>query len=127
MRGKQNRGDDNRGPDGITPAHAGKTKNTAVSSGLSVGSPPRVRGKHSVHSDCLRIMGITPACAGKTSLGLNSALFCRDHPRVCGENEDAEVIALSFAGSPPRVRGKPSQLLVDVSVSGITPACAGKT
>ena len=32
-----------------------------------------------------------------------------------------------FGGSPPPVRGKPWSIIAFVAVSGITPACAGKT
>ena len=51
----------------------------------------------------------------------------RDHPRVCGENQPAAKSEASAAGSPPRVRGKLVGCSPSRSVSGITPACAGKT
>ena len=70
----------------ITPACAGKTKNLYVfimdnqdhprvcgenlkpftHSSATVGSPPRVRGKHGKPTLATRFGGITPACAGKT-------------------------------------------------------------
>ena len=91
------------------------------------GSPPRVRGKHSVNFEALDASGITPACAGKTSSAPSLSPRARDHPRVCGENV---LWALPFSvvrGSPPRVRGKPGALGVYERLVGITPACAGKT
>ena len=73
------------------------------------------------------LVGITPACAGKTFL-----LVCRqpkeqDHPRVCGENVPIVPLTVNDSGSPPRVRGKPSVLHEPPFLTGITPACAGKT
>ena len=77
---------------GITPACAGKTwrcsyclplkrdhprvcgenKYFLKSLDKMKGSPPRVRGKHSVMLSCKLREGITPACAGKT----NAAGMC---------------------------------------------------
>ncbi len=71
--------------------------------------------------------GITPACAGKTtSFFLKFAGFW-DHPRVCGKNKPTKFTEPQAAGSPPRVREKPLCLIVESVVTGITPACAGKT
>ena len=91
------------------------------------GSPPRVRGKHSVNFEALDASGITPACAGKTSSAPSLSPRARDHPRVCGENDHDERQIWTCEGSPPRVRGKPEFILCLFSFSGITPACAGKT
>ena len=111
---------------GITPACAGKTFSKSRSQRSwrdhprvcgenyfppplllhSLGSPPRVRGKHSVSVFVKRSPGITPACAGKT-LGLIRLIERqRDHPRVCGENRSGRRKRRSQQGSPPRVRGK---------------------
>ena len=112
---------------GITPACAGKTlwrsqslnrtqdhprvcgKNphqidTVLS---SLGSPPRVREKPSSKSTLISSIGITPACAGKTYSMRTCKRLSRDHPRVCGKN-DNKVIDTEKG-------------------SRITPACAGKT
>ena len=90
------------------------------------GSPPRVRGKA---GECLGdSLGewITPACAGKRELFRTSLVDTRDHPRVCGEKFDPRLCILVHAGSPPRVRGKVSDLLRGGFLYRITPACAGK-
>ena len=91
---------------GITPADAGKTKPTdgyilrkqdhprgcgenvpiAMRTVLSLGSPPRMRGKQLVARGGLDRVRITPADAGKTKHK------CRRANRRCG--------------SPPRMRGK---------------------
>ena len=90
---------------GITPACAGKSSNNCRSTSeqqdhprvcgekalktdcvrSDPGSPPRVRGKGGVASECTAYTGITPACAGKSSRNLAGRHIQRDHPRVCGE------------------------------------------
>ena len=70
-------------------------------------------------------MGITPACAGNRGLGsaLGSALG--DHPRVCGEQNNAHVSKLFRHGSPPRVLGTAEYTSLPGGKPRITPACAG--
>ena len=70
--------------------------------------------------------GITPACAGKSLIRSRTGGLCRDHPRVCGEKGFRERVGRRCPGSPPRVRGKDSLLMLLSSLSRITPACAGK-
>ena len=53
------------------------------------GSPPRVRGKQSHDIGNLSTKRITPACAGKTDNYIEEYVKAKDHPRVCGENQDA--------------------------------------
>ena len=50
----------------------------------------------------------------------------RDHPRVCGEKEQALKKAGTELGSHPRVRGKAMSTTRSPSAYRITPACAGK-
>ena len=110
----------------ITPAHAGKTllslsalmrdadhpracgenRYKCYEDKVPIGSPPRMRGKHSIDSAVLKLLRITPAHAGKTLLRRINALVKADHPRACGENlsNDSKVVLAS--GSPPRMRGK---------------------
>ncbi len=92
-----------------------------------VGSPPRVRGKVSIHHLPENQRRITPACAGKSvACGLN-CIFIKDHPRVCGEKQCSSVCKGSHLGSPPRVRGKARNAIWRAVSGGITPACAGKS
>ena len=106
MRGKLDncpKGDDTTG---ITPACAGKTllpySNFSANRDhprvcgenletpniiqISLGSPPRVRGKLNQLIAIVVRNRITPACAGKTGTGLVDSINPKDHPRVCGEN-----------------------------------------
>ena len=91
----------------------------------SVGSPPRVRGTVGDVDDVYGDVGITPACAGNSIEELKNSVLNKDHPRVCGEQEQETSKVVAFAGSPPRVRGtEPIQGDLGQDL-GITPACAG--
>ena len=46
---------------------------------------------------------------------------------MCGEKLASSFCTFSGAGSPPRVRGKAEVCTEHSAVSGITPACAGKS
>ena len=114
---------------GITPAYAGKRGRSQANMGrcedhprvcgekaatfravwVPRGSPPRMRGKDAgclVHHEKHRI---TPAYARKRAAASFHPGTIQDHPRVCGEKLDALVMAVFFAGSPPRMRGKVSR------------------
>ena len=106
--------------------------------GRITGSPPRMRGKDvtSVIRNCTA--RITPAHAGKRQhQGLypqagrvtpahagkrrSAPPRCRppeDHPRMCGEKQLRQAIAVQHIGSPPHVRGK-------VRLSGCLLHCSG--
>ena len=91
------------------------------------GSPPRVRGKELFANVIVDVEGITPACAGKRRSLFSFVSADRDHPRVCGEKMPLYSVPGLYKGSPPRVRGKAVALSVSFPISGITPACAGKS
>ena len=132
---------------GITPAGAGKTKSSSVKlfahrdhprrcgenyntysyRRIQRGSPPQVRGKHARSFASTSADGITPAGAGKTGGKDRSGVSNGDHPRRCGENVCRRNICMSFAGSPPQVRGKLDESVLTAIFYGITPAGAGKT
>ena len=135
---------------GLTPACAGKTGSTSSRSAptcgprahprvcgenssirllisSSSGSPPRVRGKPANSCSEKRPCRLTPACAGKTPSGPGRTRGPRAHPRVCGENLVCRRTIHTFAGSPPRVRGKRAEPPGSPCGAGLTPACAGKT
>ena len=92
-----------------------------------MGSPPRMRGKHSNHTANDGNQRITPADAGKTSAERSSPPQRWDHPRGCGENQSASRTQSSSPGSPPRMRGKLPRCWFCAALAGITPADAGKT
>ena len=92
-----------------------------------MGSPPRVRGKVDICFVLSVAFGITPACAGKRKSRPAGARRDRDHPRVCGEKNQRTRPIQRNRGSPPRVRGKVNSWPWLVAITGITPACAGKS
>ena len=65
-----------------------------------------MRGKHIAGRVIQRLTGITPAGAGKTWNNASKPKHTRDHPRRCGENTTADILATEYIGSPPQVRGK---------------------
>ena len=92
----------------------------------SKGSPPRVRGKDSLKAFTIARKRITPACAGKRRCCRCGQTRAWDHPRVCGEKPFRTPPGRGRRGSPPRVRGKGVQTVLDGHRPGNTPACAGK-
>ena len=111
---------------GITPAYAGKRTLFCLAGRrnrdhprvcgekiaswtvcrVSMGSPPRMRGKGTSAVVMRRQLGITPAYAGKS------------RTRRCWTK--------TTAGSPPRMRGKAPDIQQEKPETGITPAYAGK-
>ena len=105
MRGKVGWSAERSGPEGITPAYAGKSgagfppllctgdhprvcgeKPVAIQiRTIKAGSPPRMRGKVVSSRTILFLGGITPAYAGKRGRQACSIAGSEDHPRVCGE------------------------------------------
>ena len=90
------------------------------------GSPPRMRGKGSFVLLLGELIRITPAYAGKRWYTRCAKKLPPDHPRTCGEKENAEAMRVQFQGSPPRMRGKDFLQGLHSFRDGITPACAGK-
>ena len=130
----------------ITPAYAGKSRcrcrssaspkdhpRTCGEKGTSCqrmmvceGSPPHMRGKVASKGLLRRNLGITPAHAGKSPDGGLHLHKARDHPRVCGEMLGMCSQYSTSLGSPPRMRGKEADPVIERAVQGITPAYAGK-
>ena len=94
---------------------------------MKKGSPPQVRGKHICKQLYFAEHGITPAGAGKTIFLTLSYCKFWDHPRRCGENDNACACPAYSSGSPPQVRGKPVRFIIYRKPKRITPAGAGKT
>ena len=91
------------------------------------GSSPRVRGKPPVDRSTSITFGLIPACAGKTAATSLPGPSAAAHPRVCGENTRRSAHQSVGQGSSPRVRGKLVSLVFDDGMTGLIPACAGKT
>ena len=146
MRGKGSTGYPNSSYSGITPAHAGKSVQSTVTTAspwdhprtcgekrvlgpvvqLVPGSPPHMRGKDAIWVCSTCPAGITPAHAGKSLKWGGLPLPCRDHPRTCGEKCRAAEFYRGKWGSPPHMRGKETCWKNENGETGITPAHAGK-
>ena len=100
---------------------------SAVNRKEAVGSPPRVRGKLPPSVIARPAVRITPARAGKTPTRSKHTRMSADHPRACGENEHISRYPAFCGGSPPRVRGKRTEIFDPLDRFRITPARAGKT
>ena len=92
-----------------------------------LGLSPRGRGKPQrpfTARDCRRSI---PAWAGETSGGKLTATLLRVYPRVGGGNVGNFDIAKYIEGLSPRGRGKPQQLIHQLSPFRSIPAWAGET
>ena len=109
------------------PRVCGEKRDRAGAGVSDLGSPPRVRGKGQALENVKSWDRITPACAGKRRCRRGKSSQYWDHPRVCGEKGVFIQNETLISGSPPRVRGKDTFFKRKISLSGITPACAGKS
>ena len=109
------------------PRGCGENNKTIKRINNEIGSPPRMRGKHTATSSIYCSFRITPADAGKTSLIPTQNIPNKDHPRGCGENGIDCGNDSTCMGSPPRMRGKRTANAESNISSRITPADAGKT
>ena len=95
--------------------------------GKTPGTSPRARGKRAEKPAYQNFRRNIPACAGKTEAPTANHGSCPEHPRVRGENLQAQKPGGKKFGTSPRARGK---LLVHGEhglVKRNIPACAGKT
>ena len=105
----------------------GENELLAIYTAQSSGSSPRVRGKHGSELHHGKLTRLIPACAGKTVYTPRPVPPNRAHPRVCGENQQPASTNRQQAGSSPRVRGKLDAVAKKLEITGLIPACAGKT
>ena len=112
---------------GITPARAGKTKDSHYDSSMRRDHPRSCGKDLQVARKLTFSYGITPARAGKTSICTLPALSGKDHPRSCGKDHWKIYFHQLSQGSPPLVRERLHFLRAGIPFAGITPARAGKT
>ena len=85
-----------------------------------------MRGKVCCLLCCLSGARITPAGAGKRGYAVADRRRLKDHPRRCGEKGGSPSAPQKPKGSPPQVRGKAGLVPCFLTLTGITPASAGK-
>ena len=93
----------------------------------SEGSSPRMRGTRLTHYQIVFCPGIIPAYAGNTVAVLYRDFMHGDHPRVCGEHQQAGYLVSANTGSSPRMRGTHYSACCRACWHGIIPAYAGNT
>ena len=92
-----------------------------------LGSSPHARGKVYVSRTSTCAERIIPACAGKRNHRQPYMDDGKDHPRMRGEKDCAEINEMHVGGSSPHARGK-ARADVEKELEGrIIPACAGKS
>ena len=146
-RGKRARGDLDRPPVRLIPAHAGKTASQPREScslaahprsrgengerrGASMsigGSSPLTRGKPATTRPELRGGRLIPAHAGKTASQPRESCSLAAHPRSRGENGERRGASMSIGGSSPLTRGKRGGRRRLRRQVRLIPAHAGKT
>ena len=92
-----------------------------------MGTSPRMRGKPD--DDVIEAVQKRniPAYAGKTIVLRLGRRPAPEHPRVCGENDEAFKLANADGGTSPRMRGKLRQYFLRHRGLRNIPAYAGKT
>ena len=112
---------------GAYPRRCGENRRVPAMTCQAPGLPPQVRGEPSTCGIGFRLWGLTPAGAGRTRHGTSDPPAKWAYPRRCGENLFAGILAATFSGLPPQVRGERSCPCSDTSSIGLTPAGAGRT
>jgi len=89
----------------VHPRVCGEHNIIAITTIISFGSSPRVRG--TCHRAIFIILcnRFIPACAGNIILSATTLHSVPVHPRVCGEHATPVYGELRYTGSSPRVRG----------------------
>ena len=98
-----------------------------VRRGRGQGSSPLTRGKLPDLLIHFHVWGLIPAHAGKTKAKVGVSLQVVAHPRSRGENSRSSRTFVSWLGSSPLTRGKPSDTQGPRRRGGLIPAHAGKT
>ena len=109
------------------PRMCGEHISRNMTSLLTWGSSPHVRGARRLRRLCDPQQGIIPACAGSTMSSMARFNAMRDHPRMCGEHIYAIPQLPEALGSSPHVRGALTWCRSIRCQLGIIPACAGST
>ena len=78
-----------------------------------MGSSPRMRGTLCAYDAGDNAQGIIPAYAGNTRRVVCLYALRGDHPRVCGEHPPYDPTGCAAWGSSPRMRGTPSDVVLD--------------
>ena len=109
------------------PRMCGKDSFTLLIALSIQGSPPHVREGLLIDNFFFLSTRITPACAGRTFVICYRFCLVKDHPRMCGKDQDPNPCVTLTPGSPPHVREELEGTKIPLNWLGITPARAGRT
>ena len=114
-------------PDGLIPAHAGKTT-WLGHSGTGMWAHPRSRGENSQPPGVLSATrGSSPLTRGKRSEAIRRSCLIWAHPRSRGENATPAGMRTDTRGSSPLTRGKPRWTRPSLIPVRLIPAHAGSS
>ena len=145
-RGKRRCDLDEAVPDGLIPAHTGKTRaqpqhrgairahprsrgeNSATDRSpiVKAGSSPLTRGKLQIGELAPPAHGLIPAHAGKTPSAVPKSWAIWAHPRSCGENRTDDCHKITKRGSSPLTRENAWAEHPNTSRVGSSPLTRGK-
>ena len=91
------------------------------------GPSPRARGAAALRARHPRRGGTIPACAGSSDSSRRKPNWCRDHPRVRGEQLANGLAEEAERGPSPRARGAEAHPAHEAAHTGTIPACAGSS
>ena len=94
---------------------------------ITLGSPPLARGTGNAGTMHGGTSRITPACAGNSATVAVARAMHGDHPRLRGEQIPGYPFLHAATGSPPLARGTGEIKAAMLTLTGITPACAGNS
>ncbi len=109
----------------VHPRVCGEQSPGGITSWLSDGSSPRVRGTEDREVDGRLKIRFIPACAGNRKFANGDVSEGAVHPRVCGEQRCRNGEGIAWGGSSPRVRGTAADSFKARLESRFIPACAG--
>ena len=109
------------------PRLRGEDPKLLLPCGMVPGSPPLARGRRMPSVKSSQTGRLTPACAGKTRIWSGKQHQDQAHPRLRGEDPNAESNVPDGLGSPPLARGRRPLFFSVRPATWLTPACAGKT
>ena len=109
------------------PACAGNSQAECGTATPATGSSPRVRGTLQPGEEIGGFERFIPACAGNSIWRTASPPRSAVHPRVCGELRLVRAALFKAAGSSPRVRGTPVDVVEERVYRRFIPACAGNS
>ena len=72
-------------------------------------------------------MGSSPRMRGTRPIDVSGYVFCKDHPRGCGEHTEQSPRPTRHHGSSPRMRGTRFKFVHNHHFNRIIPADAGNT